>query len=79
LKQSSCWGELNIVTIPFGEGGDQGKTLNVGSKHATAFILTFLHADTMIPFGWDEQIEQALVLSKEEKDATKDNVNDNSA
>ena len=61
-EKPSVWGELKVVTIPFGEGGGRGKTLNVGAKHATAPILTFLHADTMVPLGWDEKIKGALLL-----------------
>ena len=63
-EEQSVWGELKVVTIPFGEGGGRGKTLNVGAKHehATAPILTFLHADTMVPLGWDEKIKRALLL-----------------
>mmetsp|Transcript_4256 Transcript_4256/g.8798 ORF Transcript_4256/g.8798 Transcript_4256/m.8798 type:complete len:692 (+) Transcript_4256:230-2305(+) len=61
---SCCWGELNVVLIPFGEGGGRGKTLNIGAKHATAPILTFLHADIMVPTGWDQQIKRALSLSE---------------
>jgi hypothetical protein len=61
-EEPSVWGELKVVTIPFGEGGGRGKTLNVGAGQATAPILTFLHADTMVPLGWDENIKRALSL-----------------
>eukprot|EP00536_Pseudo-nitzschia_multiseries_P017144 jgi/Psemu1/223918/e_gw1.1399.9.1 len=74
-KQRNCnsdigpsWGDLKVVTIPFGKGGGRGKTLNVGAKHATAPILTFLHADTMVPVGWDQQIKQALLIDDRKDD-----------
>ena len=60
-RPSSFWGELKVVTIPLGKGGGRGKTLNIGANHATAPILTFLHVDTKVPFGWDEQIQAALL------------------
>jgi len=56
------WGELKVVTIPFGKGGGRGRTLNVGAGRATAPILSFLHADTIMPVGWDVQIKEALRL-----------------
>lgn len=62
-NEPSQWGELKVVTIPFGEAGGRGKTLNVGARQATAPILTFLHADTIVPPGWDEQIKGALSVS----------------
>jgi len=63
IERPSCWGDIKLVTIPFGSGGGRGKALNTGAKHATAPILTFLHADTLMPLGWDEKIKGALQLS----------------
>mmetsp|Transcript_15480 Transcript_15480/g.35443 ORF Transcript_15480/g.35443 Transcript_15480/m.35443 type:complete len:404 (-) Transcript_15480:770-1981(-) len=71
-QSESFWGSLDVVTIPFGEGGGRGGTLNVGSRHATAPILTFLHADTMVPPGWDEQIKGALLFEHGETTGSKD-------
>ena len=66
-ESESVWGELKVVTIPFGEGGGRGRTLNTGAGQATAPILTFLHADTMMPLGWDEKVRGALAVSSGER------------
>mmetsp|Transcript_9598 Transcript_9598/g.19871 ORF Transcript_9598/g.19871 Transcript_9598/m.19871 type:complete len:574 (+) Transcript_9598:41-1762(+) len=59
----SIWGELKVVTIPFGQGGGRGRTLNIGAGRATAPILTFLHADTLMPIGWDKKVKGALMTT----------------
>ena len=64
-QSTSIWGELIVVTIPFGKGRGRGRTLNVGAREATAPILTFLHSDTMMPVGWDEKIKGALLSPSE--------------
>lgn len=64
-QSTSIWGEMIVVTIPFGKGRGRGRTLNVGAREATAPILTFLHSDTMMPVGWDEKIKGALLSPSE--------------
>jgi len=66
----SIWGELKVVTIPFGQGGGRGPTLNIGAGRATAPILTFLHSDTLMPVGWDEKIKEALMPSSKDRRKT---------
>jgi len=44
--------------------GGRGKTLNAGIRYAQAPIVSFLHADTLVPKGWDIQIQSALVNPK---------------
>ncbi len=69
-QSTSIWGELTVVTIPFGKGRGRGRTLNVGAREATAPILTFLHSDTMMPMGWDEKIKGALFSSNSKCDTS---------
>ena len=72
-EQQNCWGKFNIVTVPFEEtlSGGRGKTLNTGAKIATAPVLTFLHADTKVPNGWDEQIKHALLFQSQQSNGDK--------
>lgn len=64
------WGALHVVTLPANGGGNggRGRALNVGMDHALACsrtpVLTFLHADTLVPVGWDVRIADALLLPK---------------
>lgn len=73
-KSATTWGDLHVIGLPTNSsctttnttttnGGGRGRTLNAGIPHANAPILTFLHADTLVPSGWDIQIQQALLLS----------------
>lgn len=66
---SPSWGALHVVTLPANGGkGGRGRALNVGMDHALACsrtpVLTFLHADTLVPVGWDVRIADALLLPK---------------
>lgn len=42
--------------------------MNFGAEHADGEILTFLHADSLLPPNWDHSINRALIVPKEEGD-----------
>jgi glycosyltransferase involved in cell wall biosynthesis len=59
------WGEFQVVALPAEQsGGGRGRTLNAGTPHSKAPVLTFLHADTLLPEGWDVTIEDALRMNE---------------
>jgi len=41
----------------------RGRQMNLGASHAKGEVLLFLHADTLLPAGYTELIEQALASS----------------
>ncbi|KAG7371380.1 family 2 glycosyl transferase [Nitzschia inconspicua] len=65
---TTTWGGLEVIMLPSkstcSTNGGRGRTLNAGIEHAQASILTFLHADTLVPDGWDVQIQEALFPSQ---------------
>ena len=70
-NQSCCsrWGKIRI--IPHGKGGGRGPTLNTGAKYAIGTIVTFCHADSILPVGWDDLIKLELLIGNNNK--TKNN------
>lgn len=58
------WGQGTIITLTpdpsSGDTGGRGRTLNAGAAHAQGEILTFLHADVILPAHWDRSIRLAL-------------------
>jgi hypothetical protein len=71
------WGELQVINLPplissTGTKGGRGRTLNAGIPLAKAPIVTFLHADTLVPPGWDIQIQQALLPTQQNNDTAAD-------
>lgn len=52
------WGAVEIVAYT-GSGG-RGPCHNAGAERAQGQVLTFLHADTVIPPKWDSQVQSTL-------------------
>jgi hypothetical protein len=50
------WGHVQLVPVPPRAGMGRGPTQNVGAAQAQAAILTFLHADVLVPHQWDVRI-----------------------
>jgi rSAM/selenodomain-associated transferase 2 len=53
---ASGWG-AKVLSIPKG----RAKQMNLGAAAATGEILLFLHADTLLPLGFDVMVRAALV------------------
>lgn len=47
---------ITVISSPPG----RGPQMNEGAKAAKGGILLFLHADTLLPSGWDKAVRQAL-------------------
>eukprot|EP00538_Stauroneis_constricta_P004587 CAMPEP_0119551102 /NCGR_PEP_ID=MMETSP1352-20130426/4460_1 /TAXON_ID=265584 /ORGANISM="Stauroneis constricta, Strain CCMP1120" /LENGTH=471 /DNA_ID=CAMNT_0007597111 /DNA_START=87 /DNA_END=1502 /DNA_ORIENTATION=+ len=56
---NNSWGDLHV--LHHRGGGGRGRSMNVGAEKATGEILTFLHADTILPQNWDLSIRKALL------------------
>lgn len=52
------YGRVSIFS--YNSGGGRGPCLNFGAYCATGCVLTFLHADTIMPAHWDEKIVTTL-------------------
>ena len=56
----------SVRWLEFAKGGGRGACLNYGAAKAKGRILTFCHADTLLPPSWDEKI----VATLDETDST---------
>lgn len=61
-RVNKAWSKIKRVVLHNTTGG-RGATLNYGAMHARGRILTFLHADTLLPADWDVHVESALLPS----------------
>ncbi|NHC37022.1 TIGR04283 family arsenosugar biosynthesis glycosyltransferase [Scytonema millei] len=52
---ASAWG-AKVLSVPQG----RAKQMNLGATAATGEILLFLHADTLLPFGFDAMVRAAI-------------------
>ena len=49
-----------VKVVTFTEGGGRGPALNFGVKQSCGKYLTFLHADSLLPIGWDLLVREHL-------------------
>lgn len=49
-----------VKIVDYVEGGGRGPALNAGVAASSGSVLLFLHADTIVPSGYDDAIRQAL-------------------
>lgn len=61
----SLWGDVTIVQCK--GGGGRGPAQNYGATFARGRLLSFLHADTLIPMHWDQKVIETLLLGKSRK------------
>lgn len=59
---SKAFGDWKYIRYA-GRGG-RGPTLNAGARAATGRLLTFLHADVLLPPRWDDSIRQVLLVKQ---------------
>lgn len=53
-QQQYEWGELKIVN--YNNDNGRGPAYNYGATKASGQILSFLHADTLLPYHWDNKV-----------------------
>jgi hypothetical protein len=58
---SNFFGDFKVVTTTTSQCDGRGQTINLGLQHSDGLIFTVLHADTLLPTGWNQQIENALL------------------
>jgi len=55
-------GELCAVSfVAHRKGGGRGPAQNAGAQYASSPLLSFLHADTLLPLSWDTKIIKTLM------------------
>ena len=60
-KYSNDFGDFKVITTTTLQCNGRGQTINLGLQHSDGIIFTVLHADTLLPPGWNQQIENALL------------------
>jgi glycosyltransferase involved in cell wall biosynthesis len=62
---ATAWGDVTTVRYVNNQdgGGGRGPAQNYGARMARGLLLTFLHADTVIPIHWDRKIYETLLGS----------------
>jgi hypothetical protein len=65
--QIEAWGDVTVVQYRNNDNDDdvggRGPAQNYGASLARGTLLTFLHADTVIPIHWDRKVRETLLLS----------------
>jgi hypothetical protein len=65
--QIEAWGDATVVQFRNNDNdenvGGRGPAQNYGASLARGTLLTFLHADTVIPIHWDRKVRETLLLS----------------
>jgi hypothetical protein len=58
----TAWGDVTTVRYHHNQdGGGRGPAQNFGARFARGILLTFLHADTVIPIHWDRKVYETLL------------------
>ena len=61
-RQKQQQSNFVLKVVEYTGGGGRGPTLNFGFQKSHGQIVTFLHADTLVPRGWDVEIQNALTV-----------------
>lgn len=57
IEHHKCSSFMRLMTGP---GGGRGRTLQTGAESASGDVLLFLHADTLLPKGWQFDVYSAF-------------------